>query len=264
MLNETPGTAPALQASCTYRQAAHTAKRAVAYYRVSTTKQGQSGLGLEAQQETVQRHLGDQEPMAEYVETESGKRADRPQLRAALDRCRRTGAVLVVAKLDRLARNARFLLELLDSGVQIEFADLPQLSGPQGKFLLASMANVAELEAGLISQRTKAALKQARARGKKLGAQPGNSPLPAYIAANGNTAGVQGAIAAADQRAEIWRGIFEGMVGRRLSLNAMAKELNAAGEVTPRGGRWTAKAASRMIARLDLQASCTNPYSQAA
>jgi len=150
--------------------------RFVSYLRVSTDRQGKSGLGLQAQRDAVANYLngGQWELVAELVEVESGKRQDRPQLDAALTTCRLHRATLVVAKLDRLARNAKFLLHLIDSGADVVFCDLPHVpSGPTGRFLLTQMAAVAELEAGLISQRTKAALAAAKSRGVKLGT-PGN------------------------------------------------------------------------------------------
>lgn len=146
----------------------------VAYYRVSTDRQGASGLGLEAQKASVAAFVAATggSVIHEFEEIESGKRSDRPQLAAALLACRDQRATLIVAKIDRLARNAAFLLGIAegagDSGVV--FCDLPQLPpGPMGKFFLTLMAAVAELEAGLISQRTKAALAAAKARGVKLG-----------------------------------------------------------------------------------------------
>ena len=144
----------------------------VAYLRVSTDRQGKSGLGLEAQREAVARYLngGGWKLVAEYVETESGKRNDRPKLKAALSHAKAMGATVVVAKLDRLSRNTRFLLDVIESGADVVFCDLPQIPpGPTGKFLLTQMASVAELERGLISERTKAALAAAKARGVKLG-----------------------------------------------------------------------------------------------
>jgi DNA invertase Pin-like site-specific DNA recombinase len=139
----------------------------VSYYRVSTDRQGRSGLGLDAQKKAVQQRLngGQWQLVAEFVEIESGKRAKRPQLDAALAACKKHKAKLVVAKLDRLSRNVSFLLKLIDAGVEVLFADLPELNGAMGRFMLTTMASVAELEAGLISERTKAALKAAKTRG---------------------------------------------------------------------------------------------------
>ncbi|MFC3003849.1 recombinase family protein [Falsiroseomonas tokyonensis] len=148
--------------------------RFVAYYRVSTERQGRSGLGLDAQREAVARHvaLACGTVVAAFQEVESGKRADRPQLAAALTACRAQRATLLIAKLDRLARNARFLLGVVEGSGEggVVFCDLPTVpSGPVGKFLVTQMAAVAELEAGLISQRTRAALAMAKARGVVLG-----------------------------------------------------------------------------------------------
>src|SRR6478609_10642945 len=144
----------------------------VSYLRVSTDKQGRSGLGLEAQREAVTRYLngGNWKLVAEYVETESGKRSDRPKLAAALGHAKAIGATVVFAKLDRLTRNVDLLRTLVSSGVDLVFCDLPHVPpGAMGRFLLTQMASVAELEAGLTSERTKAALAAAKARGVKLG-----------------------------------------------------------------------------------------------
>jgi DNA invertase Pin-like site-specific DNA recombinase len=154
----------------------------VAYYRVSTDRQGKSGLGLEAQKDAVQARLngGRWQIVDEFTEVESGKRASRPQLDAAIAACKKHKARLLVAKLDRLSRNVAFLLKLIDSGVDVLFADLPELNGAMGKFVLITMANVAELEAGLVSERTKAALKAAKARGVKLGRYGAEVLAPKY------------------------------------------------------------------------------------
>jgi DNA invertase Pin-like site-specific DNA recombinase len=156
----------------------------VSYYRVSTDRQGRSGLGLEAQTEAVEQRLngGRWQLVAEFVEIESGRRAKRPQLDAALAACKKHKAKLVVAKLDRLSRNVSFLLKLIDSGVEVLFADLPELNGAIGRFMLTTMASVAELEAGLISERTKAALKAAKARGVRLGRHGAEVLAPQYRA----------------------------------------------------------------------------------
>lgn len=148
----------------------------VAYYRVSTEAQGRSGLGLEAQKASVATVVASRRGrlVAEFEEVESGKKNERPQLAAALAAARARRACLVIAKIDRLARNARFLLTVVEGCGEagVLFADLPQIpEGPTGKFLLTLLAAVAELEAGMISQRTKAALAAAKARGVKLGSR---------------------------------------------------------------------------------------------
>jgi DNA invertase Pin-like site-specific DNA recombinase len=144
----------------------------VAYYRVSTDQQGRSGLALEAQQRAADDFLngGNWRLVDTYTEVESGRKAARPQLAKALAACRARRATLVIAKLDRLTRDTKFLLNLVDAGADVLFCDLPQVpAGPMGRFMLTQMAAVAELEAGLISARTKAALAAAKARGKRLG-----------------------------------------------------------------------------------------------
>ena len=143
----------------------------VSYLRVSTDRQGKSGLGLEAQRAAVESYLdgGRWKIIKEFLEVESGRRSDRPKLAEALAMCRAHRAALVVAKVDRLARSQSFLSRILEAGVEVRFCDLPQIEGPTGRFLLQSMMAVAELEAGMISARTKAALAASKARGKKLG-----------------------------------------------------------------------------------------------
>ncbi len=148
----------------------------IAYYRVSTDQQGRSGLGLAAQKASVASHIAAVGGLliGEFEEVESGKRSDRTKLAAALATCRAKRAILIVAKLDRLTRNTAFLLSLSEGAGEggVIFCDLPQIpAGPLGKFFLTLMAAVAELEAGLISQRTKAALAAAKLRGVKLGTQ---------------------------------------------------------------------------------------------
>ena len=122
----------------------------IAYYRVSTGKQAKSGLGIEAQRQAVANYLngGNWRIVGEFVEVESGKRSDRPQLDKALAMARVKQVPLVVAKVDRLTRSVAFLSRLLEAGVDVRFADLPMIEGATGKFLLQQMAAVAELEAG--------------------------------------------------------------------------------------------------------------------
>src|ERR1700722_4424418 len=148
----------------------------VAYYRVSTAKQGASGLGLEAQQEAVRSYLngGHWKMVSEVTEIESGKRNDRPALAKALALCRVHGATLVIAKLDRLARNVNFISNLMEAGVEFTAVDFPQAN----RLTIHILAAVAEHEAAMISSRTKAALAAAKARGVKLGC--GNDAIAAH------------------------------------------------------------------------------------
>ena len=145
--------------------------RFVAYYRVSTARQGRSGLGLEAQQQAVREHLdgGNWTLVGEFVEVESGKRADRPKLAEAVKACRVRGAKLVIAKLDRLARNVAFISNLMESGVEFEAVDFPQAN----RLTIHIIAAMTEHEVKMISDRTKAALAAAKRRGVKLGGDRG-------------------------------------------------------------------------------------------
>jgi DNA invertase Pin-like site-specific DNA recombinase len=214
----------------------------IAYYRVSTQKQGASGLGLDAQKEAVIQFLngGRWSLVGEFTEVETGKGADalakRPELRAALDACRKEGATLVIAKLDRLARNVHFISGLMESGVQFVAADMPQAD----KTMLHIFAAMSEWERDRISQRTKDALAAAKARGVVLGAAG-----PANLRRN-----IEERQKAADDFAERLRGVFEGMQARGLSQRAMVAELNAIGVAAPRGGKWAKGQVQRVLERL--------------
>lgn len=200
----------------------------VAYYRVSTAKQGKSGLGLEAQRAAVVAHVGS--PLAEYVEVESGKRNDRPQLQAALDYARLTGATLVVAKLDRLSRNAAFLNTLLDSGQPIAFADMPHAD----RLTIGLMAQLAQWEREAISKRTKEALGAAKARGRKLGGDPGNLPC---VSAVGRQRSIESRKATAGtRRALLMPHVDAARAGGAVTLKAIADYLNGLHIKTARGG----------------------------
>ncbi|MCA3247360.1 MAG: recombinase family protein [Azospirillum sp.] len=219
--------------------------RAVAYYRVSTDKQGRSGLGLEAQREAVRRYLGgDCPPLREFKEVESGKRADRPELRKAVEFAKLHKAALVVAKVDRLARNVAFLETILGSGAEVVFCDLPQVQGAMGRFIIQQMAAVAQLEAGLVSERTKAALAAAKARGVKLGGFRGVKVDPSL----GTEARQQAAQAQAQSLAPT---IAELRAEGAHSLAALADGLNARRIPAPRGGAWQPMSVSRVLARLE-------------
>ena len=218
----------------------------VAYYRVSTDKWGRPGLSLEAQRAAVASYLngGDWKIIGEFTEVESGKRTDRPQLDNALAKARVRGAPLVVAKVDRLTRSVGFLSRLLEAGVDVRFADLPQIEGPTGRLMLQQMAAVAELEAGLISKRTKDALAAAKARGRKLGGYRGTTVSPAArkLARESRKAN---AAARANDLAPI---IAEIRSGGIQTLNGIAVALNERGIPTPRReGGWSAMQVSRVI-----------------
>ncbi len=226
----------------------------VSYLRVSTQRQGRSGLGLEAQRASVLGFINGNgaRVLAEFVEVESGRRDDRPQLEAALAECRLRRAVLVVAKVDRLTRNVGFLHRLLDAGVEVAFCDLPQVSGPTGRFMLNQMAAVAELEAGLISQRTKAALAAAKARGVKLG-NPQN--LTPEGRARGSRRGKEVRSARARARARDLLPVVEELrAAGTISLAGLARALNERGVPAPRGGRWYAASVRNALALAEGEA----------
>jgi DNA invertase Pin-like site-specific DNA recombinase len=227
--------------------------KVVAYVRVSTDGQGRSGLGLDAQRAAVTAYAEGQggRVIAEYTEVESGKRADRPELAKAITHARSAGARLVVAKLDRLARNARFLLGLVESGADVAFCDLPTIpAGPAGKFVLGVMAQVAELEAGLIGARTRDALAALKARGKKLGAaNPRCRNLTDAARAKGRALAVTTRKAgAAGFAADLGPQIAE-LADAGRSLRQIAATLNDRGYETRRGKRWTAGAVRRVLVR---------------
>lgn len=219
----------------------------VAYLRVSTARQGRSGLGLEAQREAVRQFVvsrGGKIIAPEFVEVESGKRNDRPELAKALKRCRVTGATLVVAKLDRLSRNAGFLMTLRDSRVAFVAADLPDAN----TMTVGVMASVAQHEREAISIRTKAALAAAKARGTILGGKrKGAAKIGAYQAQ-----GVAAARERAKQEAELRRDVLEVLVEEGLSLNAMSRRLNEDDFKTSRGAEWTPTAVKRTLALLRI------------
>lgn len=219
-------------------------KRFISYYRVSTARQGQSGLGIEAQRKAVSDYIASVGGVlaGSYTEVESGRRNDRPELEKALQACRKERATLVIAKLDRLARNARFLLAVVEGAGDggVVFCDLPHIPpGAVGKFIVTQMAAVAELEAGLISQRTKAALAAARSRGVKLGRPKGADTSAAVAAIK------EGARA----HAENVRPIIEAIKAAGVTtLAGIAQALNARGIKSPRNGSWHPMSVARILA----------------
>jgi DNA invertase Pin-like site-specific DNA recombinase len=224
----------------------------VSYLRVSTDKQGRSGLGLEAQRAAVDAYLngGRWTLVAEYVEAESGKRSDRPKLAKALGHAKAIGATLVFAKLDRLTRNVDLLRALVASDVDLLFCDLPHVPlGAMGRFLLTQMASVAELEAGLISERTKAALAAAKARGVKLGNPNGARALRGKQV--GNKQAVATVKANAVRRAIELQGVIADLRSHGFnSVRALTAELNEREILTPRGGQWHPTSTARLLSRL--------------
>ena len=237
--------------------------KVVLYFRVSTAAQGRSGLGLEAQRAAVSSFCGARgcDVLAEFVEVESGKRADRPELTAALHRAKVTGATLVVAKLDRLSRNVAFLATLQDSRVKFLAADMPEAN----ELTVHIMAAMAQAERKAISARTKAALQAAKDRGtwtkadgsaykagKRLGNPNGAEAL--RRAAKGNTAAVTALKDDANRHAaDLAPIVSELRQGGITSLPAIAKALNERHMATPRGGKWHPSSVKNLLARIDAR-----------
>jgi len=224
--------------------------RFISYLRVSTKRQGQSGLGIEAQREAVTTFLngGHWELVGEVVEVESGKRSDRPELAKAIAMCRAYGAKLVIAKLDRLSRDAAFLLSLRDAGIEFVATDMPDAN----RMTVGIMALVAENEREAISARTKAALAAAKARGKQLGAYRDGVFVGRTGTAEDAAKARKARAAKADRVAENLRFIIDRIDPQReLSLRGMAELLNAEKVPTPTGkGAWQASQVKRVLDRL--------------
>lgn len=225
---------------------------AIAYYRVSTTRQGESGYGMEAQKVAVTallQRLG-HELVGEHIEVESGRKSDRPQLAAALTEARKRGALLVVAKLDRLARDVELISALVKEAERngfggLLFADFPDVdpTTPEGELFIHQMAAFAQFEARRISQRTKAGLAVAKSRGVMLGGARGGQRVA-------NEARQQQAVEAAERL----RGILEPMAVGGASLPAMASALEAAGVKTTTGkNTWAPMQVKRALNRLELR-----------
>jgi DNA invertase Pin-like site-specific DNA recombinase len=218
--------------------AAHRGKF-IAYFRVSTDRQGKSGLGLEAQRESVLAYLngGSWTMVAEFTEIESGKHADRPQLAAALAACKKHKAKLVIAKLDRLSRNLAFIATLMDSGVEFVAVDNPHAN----KLTVHILAAVAQYEREAIAQRTRDALQAAKARGKRLGNPNLESARQRALEANSE--------AAERFAANVLPIIKQIQKSGVSSLRGVAKALSARGVKTARGGEWTAVQVSDILRR---------------
>jgi DNA invertase Pin-like site-specific DNA recombinase len=214
----------------------------IAYFRVSTDGQGKSGLWLDAQQQAVRTFLhgkhGRGELIAAFTEIESGRKHDRPQLAAALDACRRRKAVLIIAKLDRLARNVFFISGLMESGVEFIAVDMPEAN----RLTIHILAAVAEHEREMISQRTKAALQAAKARGTKLG-----SPEPK----KGAAVRVQVLQEKANRFAAYVLPVIRGLQAQGItSYKALAHALNACGIATANRRRWYGSTVKNLLQRV--------------
>ncbi|MCP5382734.1 MAG: recombinase family protein [Kordiimonadaceae bacterium] len=223
----------------------------VTYHRVSTARQGRSGLGLEAQEKAVKEFAQGKQAdiIGSYVEVETGKNDDRPELAKALHLAEVTGATLVIAKLDRLSRNAAFLLTLRDSGVKFIAADMPDAN----ELTVGIMSLVAQQEREAISKRTKEALAVAKVRleaqGKRLGNPNGAAAL--RRANKGNKDSLKVIKKNADKHAQRLAPIINDVkADGYTSLGAIAKELNDRGILTPRGGAWYPTSVKNLIERL--------------
>jgi DNA invertase Pin-like site-specific DNA recombinase len=213
----------------------------VSYLRVSTARQGRSGLGLEAQRKAVEDYLngGNWKLVKEFVEVESGKKAEHPQLRKAFQLCRLIGAKLIIAKLDRLSRDAHFLLGLEKEGVEFMAVDTPYAN----RLTVGIMALMAEDEGRKISERTKAALAAAKRRGVKLGGFRGH-----VFTAKEHTLAAEGRRAKTVTRAaDVMPIVKELQAAGCESLRAIAEGLDERGIPAARGGKWSATQVMRLL-----------------
>lgn len=219
----------------------------VSYLRVSTQKQGYSGLGLEAQREIIEKHLKAVIPIAEFVEVESGRHNNRPKLKEALDLCRKTGAILIVAKMDRLSRNVAFTSRLLESDVEIVFCDFPQAN----KMMIHIVSAIAQYEAELTSTRTRQALQAKKSRGCKLG-NPEHlmGKHQEAIEASNETNRKKAHDNPNNKRAVA---LIRTLVKQGLSLQQMADTLNDEGFQTSKGYKFKPVSVQRLIKRYHLK-----------
>lgn len=220
----------------------------IAYLRVSTSRQGQSGLGLEAQRMAVNALINQRRGflLETFVEVESGGNDQRPELTKALNLARVTRATLAIAKLDRLSRNATFLLTLQDSDVRFTAADMPDAN----ELTVGIMALVAQQERVAISRRTREALQAAKQRGQQLGNPNGADAL--RRAGRGNAAALRAVKAAADETSERLRPIVEKLRQAGIvSLGGIAQEFNSKGILSPRGGSWHRSSVANLLKRLN-------------
>lgn len=219
-------------------------KSYVAYLRQSTMKQQLSGLGIEVQREIIHNYIKDKTLIAEYVETESGKKSDRPQLMEALALCRKTNSILIVAKLDRLSRNVAFTSRLLESDVEIVFCDFPQAN----RLILHIISSIAEYEANLISQRTRQSLQAKKNRGIKLGMA--SNLMSKHRQAIENNCKTNRAKAENNPNNRRAIALLRTLIPQNLSLTEMTILLNEQGFTAPNGGKFQITQVKRLIDRI--------------
>lgn len=221
-----------------------TKKSYVAYLRQSTVKQQLSGLGIEAQREIIHNFIKDKTLIAEYVETESGKKSDRPQLMEALALCRKTNSILIVAKLDRLSRNVAFTSRLLESDVEIVFCDFPQAN----RLILHIISSIAEYEANLISQRTRQSLQAKKNRGVKLGMA--SNLMGKHGQAIENSRKTNRAKAENNPNNKRAIALLRTLLPQHLTLSEMTALLNEQGFTAPNGGKFQITQVKRLVDRI--------------
>ena len=221
--------------------------KVVSYIRCSTSRQGASGLGLDGQRAAVESFCRENgyESLAEYREVESGRKSDRPVLRQALAYAKATKAILLIAKLDRLARNVAFIANLMEAGVEFRACDMPEAS----RFILHIMAAVAEQEARACSERTRVALRAAKERGTLLGASnPGCRRLTRELRLKGAAAsGKRTTMMAREAYADVVP-VVRDLRAQGKSLRAIAAELDARGLTTRKGNAWSSVQVMRLLA----------------
>ena len=209
-------------------------------------KQQLSGLGVEAQREIIHNHVKNKQILAEYIETESGKKSNRPQLLTALAMCRKTNSILIVAKLDRLSRNVAFTSKLLESDVEIVFCDFPQAN----RLILHIISSIAEYEAGLISQRTKQSLQAKKARGIKLGKS--DNLMNKFEQAIYNSSRTNKAKAENNPNNMRAIALLRSLSMQGKSLSEMTDLLNEQGFVTSKGCQFHITQVKRLLVRVGL------------
>ena len=219
----------------------------VSYLRVSTQRQGTSGLGLQAQQEIIQKYLNGCSPVAEFIEVESGRKTNRPKLHEALELCKKKKATLIVAKMDRLSRNVAFTSQLLDSGIEIVFCDFPKAN----RLVLTIIAAISEYEAGLIRKRTKEALQIKKDQGFKLGKPENLTNNLEKAITNSKKANAEKANNNPNNRRAV--ALIKNLVKTTSNLSEIARQLNNEGFLTSRGGNFSSKQVSILINRYQLK-----------